>query len=60
MSVNVSYLFAATLRGQDSTNDYTNRVFLAQVGLARRPPNVVGQIGLSNVILPPFGKSIIP
>jgi len=32
--------------GQAGTNDYTNQIFPAKVGLAKRPLNVVGPIGL--------------
>lgn len=48
MLANVSNSFAATLGGggQAGTNDYTNQIFPAKVGLAKRPLNVVGPIGL--------------
>ena len=38
-------------RGEPSTNDYANQVIPAQVGLAKRPLNVVDPYGLLNVIL---------
>jgi len=38
-----------TLGGKASVNDYANHVLPTHAGLAKRPPNVVGPIGLPNV-----------
>lgn len=39
---------ATTLGGQVGANGYANQVFPAKIGLAKRPQNVIGHIGLLN------------
>ncbi|KAL5131349.1 hypothetical protein HKD37_12G034253 [Glycine soja] len=46
MPININNMFVATLGRKPSANDNANRV-----GLAKKPLNVVGPIGLSNVTL---------
>ena len=49
MSANVSNLFVSTLGGKTKANNYANRFFPPQVGLAKMPTNTTGLIDLPYV-----------